>query len=643
MRGICATIAVALAVACAAENLVKNPGFEEVDEAGRPVAWRCSPQVYAIDEQVRHSGRRSLRFHNMDPGRYELCSQQVPLKPGNLYEFSVWVKTEGIRGKDSGATICIEWWGKDHKYLGGSYPRGVKGDTDWTRVRGIGGRVPPDAVSCNITVYVRKGMVGTAWFDDVELKRAFADPLDTVLVQPNYRGWLWPDQTPVATVDAHIDTRDLDLSTAELALYMQVKDRAGRVWAETTAYPTSPSFRSSVALPRQIPPGRYRLAVRLVERATGRVLASESHRLVRLSPDAPRPRVYIDPHNRVVVDGKPFFPLGTYWNTGLMKEDIIKLYADSPFNCFMPYGLPSRDQLDLAHKYGLKVIYSIKDLYAGTRWAPKDIKSPEDERPAVEKIVREFRDHPALLAWYLNDELPLSMLERLEAHQRWVEELDPNHPTWVVLYQVRQVRHYITTFDAIGTDPYPIPTHPSRAAQWTRLTVDGVCAARPVWMVPQIFNWNCYRKDRKGRTPTFEEMRSMAWQCICEGATGLVFYSFFDIRRDPTTPFDVQWRRVKQMAEEIKKWVPVLLSVDEPPSLQARGNNVHYTVRRAGRRVVLFAVNDDYDPHTITFRLPEGWSAMRRLSDGHVLRPSPKPLVKDRLRGLDMQVYELVK
>lgn len=118
-------------------------------------------------------------------------------------------------------------------------------------------------------------------------------------------------------------------------------------------------------------------------------------------------------------------------------------------------------------------------------------------------------------------------LPRLEAHQQWVAEEDPDHPTWVVLYQFREVAAYLKTFDVIGTDPYRIGRSPaSTAAQWTAEMFRQVKSSRPMWHVPQLHNW----------AKTYDEVRSMAWQCICEGATGLVFYSWFDVRRNPDVP-----------------------------------------------------------------------------------------------------------
>ena len=228
-------------------------------------------------------------------------------------------------------------------------------------------------------------------------------------------------------------------------------------------------------------------------------------------------------------------------------------------------------------------------------------------------------------------------MDRLNAHQRWVSQADPNHPTWVVLFQVGHVRRYIRSFDAIGTDPYPIPNHPSRAADWTRETIENVCASRPVWMVPQIFNWGNYRKDGTGRTPTFDEMRSMSWQCICEGAQGLVYYSFFDIMRDKTTPFDVQWDRVKKIAAEIKQWMPVLLSVEKPQAIKVEGEHIHAATRAKDGRTYVFVVNDDYDAHEAKISSEKPLKS-KRVSDGKIVDlPTSLPI-----KGLGLEVFSII-
>ena len=71
----------------------------------------------------------------------------------------------------------------------------------------------------------------------------------------------------------------------------------------------------------------------------GKVLEAARHDLVRLADDF-KPKAYIDEHRRLILDGKPFFPIGMYWSS--INEADLKLYAESKFNCLMPYGPPTR-------------------------------------------------------------------------------------------------------------------------------------------------------------------------------------------------------------------------------------------------------------------------------------------------------------
>lgn len=55
--------------------------------------------------------------------------------------------------------------------------------------------------------------------------------------------------------------------------------------------------------------------------------------------------------------------------------------------------------MDAAHAAGLKVAFSLKDVYFGTRWCPASITDRASEEVYFKKRVAEFKGHPALLAW----------------------------------------------------------------------------------------------------------------------------------------------------------------------------------------------------------------------------------------------------
>ncbi|HEO70244.1 MAG TPA: hypothetical protein ENN80_03210, partial [Candidatus Hydrogenedentes bacterium] len=594
-----------ISAAAAEENLVSNPGFEEAGDNGLPLRWGGPSSIYHRDTSVARSGEASLKYRNDDISHYALCPQGVTLEPGRIYALSAWVKTEGVVGEDSGASICLEWWDEDRGYIGGSYPKGVKGDTDWTLIEGVSARIPKEAKHFGLMCYLRKGMTGTAWWDDVALVVAREDPMRSVLVVPNYRGEVADDGPAKAVVRVVLHLTDYaDLDPAGLALAWTLRPEGGEAAAhgkQTGLASTAIDLEIPVG---DLPHGVYDLEVALVE-PSGEVIATEHHRLRRIAAHPPR-KVYVDAHNRVIVNGEPFFPLGMYWSS--ITADELAVYADSPFNCLMPYGRPEAEAMDLCHANDLKVLYSIKDYFHSTKYCPQSIKTEADEHEAVLEKYEAFHDHPALLGWYINDELPLSMLDRLAARQRLMEELDPQHPTWVVLYQVDQVAQYIPTFDVIGTDPYPIPSKPvGMAAEWTRKTRDAVMGARPVWQVPQVFSWANYKKTEaeknECRPPTFDEMRSMIWQCIAEGANGIVCYSWFDIRRDKVRTFDETWPLVKRIAAEVAGVIPALLSIEETPEVACEaGDWLSWTVKQRGDTTYLIAVNADREPHEAILR-----------------------------------------
>ncbi|HQL71730.1 MAG TPA: hypothetical protein PLD58_01040 [Phycisphaerae bacterium] len=623
---------------------VSNGGFEAGRADGLPTGWHGPARSFARDESIARGASSSLRYRNGDAARYELCTQRLALQAGAKYEFSAWIKTDNIRGGDAGggAAICMEWSGKDGKWMGGHYPSGLTGTKDWTRVVGVV-RVPREAASFTITCYGRPKTTGTAWFDDVEVRRVFDPPLDSFVAAPNYRGWLRADDPAEVRIRARLNLLDVQSGAEELKLEAALRDASGRVLARADARPKGESHELTLTV-AELAPGGYQAEIRLLD-GRGRELGRNLHEL-RRPEKAFGPRVTIDRHGRTIVEGKCFLPLGMYFSS--INEKDLRLLASGKFNCVMPYGSPNREQMDMAQRLGMKVIYSVKDLYVGSTHCPRHVKTTADEERAVRDRLKEFRDHPALLAWYLNDELPQSFMDRLEAHQKWAVQDDPNHPTWVVLYQVDELADYVRTFDVIGTDPYPIGRHaPSMAGQWARQTVGTFAGARPAWMVPQVFNWGNYEKGDKSRlrSPSYEEMRSMAWQCLCEGATGLIFYSFYDLRRNVDVSFDEQWGRLTRVVSEIDSLADVLLSIEPTGEVRAEAvpggkSWLHWTARRRGGRLFLFCVNngDGEGEVAVTLPRPAGQVRLRGGGAGPAVKGRS---FRDRLGKLEVKVYEV--
>ncbi|MCX5670475.1 MAG: hypothetical protein NTU94_04035, partial [Planctomycetota bacterium] len=367
----------------------------------------------------------------------------------------------------------------------------------------------------------------------------------------------------------------------------------------------------------------------------------------RILPAGQRPRVSVDRHRRTVADGKPFFPLGFYLST-IADADLEKMAA-AGFNCVMPYAFSSMslakagELLDVAQRRGIKVIYSVKDLYGRTDSFPKGgIDGITDADAAVRTIVERFRSHPAVLAWYLNDELPATMRDALEARYRLVRRLDPDHPTWAVLFQVDELADYRHTCDVLGTDPYPIPDKPvAMAGEWackTRAATNGACA---FWQVPQVFDWANYHKNEdpaKHRAPTYDEMRAMTYLALVNGAKGLIYYSFYDLQRD-RLGFEARWKDVSRLGEEVRSLMPALLAADPPPPEVHVSGGPAWAAFRDGKRLWVLVTNPQKLPATMRLAVPAGVGSVKTAS-GRTLAVKDGTIVEE-LTPLACETYAM--
>lgn len=607
-QGAWALAAVLSACACAAEGpIVTNGGFEAGGD-GKVAGWRAQGK-YAFRAGAGINGTGAFYYENDNPKYYGVPGQKIHLAPGKRYKFSVWIRTEDVKGDESGASICVEWCGADGKWLGGAYAGGVKGTKFWTKVDCMTPIIPEKAHTFHVAPYVRKGMTGKAWFDDVSV-------------------------TPVEpkVVSGVCSSAYRDMAAEGDVTFRALLERNGSVPPERVVFryldaegrlrfaPADAKLSCTVPV-ASLKTGRQKVGVSAYA-ADGGLLGTAEMAFTRVA-QLPKRTVWFDRHGRTIVNGEPFFPLGMYW--GGITTNKLEIYAKGPFNCLMPYASPgSKDLMDLCQARGIKVIYSVKDIFSGTHWAPKGINTEADEVRFIKDRVAKFKNHPALLAWYLNDEMPLTMLPRLTARRDLMEELDPGHPGWVVLYQYDQIQDYLPSFDVIGTDPYPIPQPAGRAALWTRATARGTAGCKPLWQVPQAFDWAAYRKTpeekAKCRAPTEAELRSMCWQCIACGANGLVMYSWFDLWKEPNgVPFAQRWAEVCRVAQEIKDQFPVLLSTGPAPSVSGAPDEL--AVRTWGKdgAAYVLVVNTTDKPFSASLTLSDPFAAATT-----VFGPEPK-------------------
>lgn len=572
-----------------AQNLVRNPGFEMLDSGGTGASeWSApkEPFTYAAGEGV--NGTRAVRIDVKKNSPYRFPVQSLNLTRGEIYRASVWVRTENLVGAGAGACMGLEWRDKDGGWISGAYSTGAANTTDGWRQLKLSAKVPKRAAKFTLVLYVAQGRTGTAWFDDVCVEPN-EKPVLGELVSDVYRETA--DSGDV-TFRSFVGVSAAEVAKRGLKGEFIVPDCSGKLH-KTEAQILDGSIAKTLAV-KSLPEGVSTITLNLKDSA-GSICASKSIEFNR-SDAAKGWKVTVDRDKRLVVDGKPFFPIGVYVSS--LSDSTLTALKGSPFNCVLSYGKPTVEQLDACNAAGLKVIVNLKDAYLGMRYCPKAITNDASETEWVVNHVNTLKKHPAVLAWYTNDETGPEMVDRMSKRFKLLERIDPDHPTYICVYQVDQLREYVGSFDIVGTDNYPIGQtgNPpiSRVADTARSTRNAFLGKKPFWQVPQIFDWGGYFKERapKTRAPTEDEMKNMAWQCVAEGANGVIAYAYHSLAKTAwRDPVKVQWQKACRAYASVAQHAEVLLSTEPAPAVKGMPNGVLARSWRANGKDWILAVN----------------------------------------------------
>jgi len=479
-------------------------------------------------------------------------------------------------------------------------------------------------------------------------------PLATAsLWYPNYRQLIFPDMDQVAVV---VKLRPEEYDVKVSALKVTVACRGGGKKVSVT--PTHSGMGGYFTVyTRDLPAGPVEVAATVTGAAEPIKLQFS---LRKLAPDeAAGLRVYIDEHNNAIVDGKPFFPLGFYGNGNVAQ---MREVADSPFNCLLDYGTNHKSKADMLayldelQQRGLKLIYCLNDVYpAATYYKDKTWEGVSGNDAIAEAVVKAYRDHPALLAWYLNDELPKAMAPDLTDYYQRVRAADPGHPCYIVLCNMSELTYFTGTTDVMGVDPYPIPMSPvTRVSDWMERANAATLDHMPTWLVPQSFAWYQHHPKgsdrarlpseedlRTGRAPTYEEGRCMTYLALAHGAKGLVYWCYYNMRQLPQ--YEEMWGWMKRLGAEVKELSPVLLSPDDlgPARFTPAAAPIHTKVKRCDGRETLIAVNAGQEPCEVTFETSHQLPAQVKLLFENRTAPTAGKRLTLPFKPLEVHVIDL--
>ena len=544
-----ACVSAMLAVAGAANapvsaECVRNGSFE----AGAK-HWKLA-DGWSVGRGFGRNGSGGLVFETDVKCEKMVCAEQVvDVIPGKIYDFEAWIDAP------NGATVAIHYLDANGKRVGGIFSGARSSSKGWGRLWVRTKRLPANVRKVRLRPFVKEGMEGKACFDDISFKLHEVEPV-TAICSSCYRDEAAPEDGKV-TFFAGIDLDDSGCGMGDVDVVFSFDSPSGeRVRRKADRFD---GYDASVNVAQDdIRMGSQEVAVEVVKRG-GAAIGRRALKFMRIAARPPWP-VHFDRWRRTILNGKPFFPLAIY--CGHAESNVIERVGKAPFNTLMAYHKFDWAMLDWCKENGLMAITYVGDL------------SSYDT--SIVRRVSKIKDHPAMLAWLANDERPLAMMKQIMSRYQTVREADPGHPTWAVLYQVDQMRGYVGTCDAIGTDPYPIPHAPfTLAHEWVEKTRRATFGAMPIWQTIQIFDWAAYKTKAvpgtdvsKFRAPTLAEMKIMAWFQIAGGANALLMYSYNPLEKMSwRDSFEKKWAEVCECAGEIASVSDILLSVEEPPEI----------------------------------------------------------------------------
>ena len=567
--------------------VVYSNGFDTPSLDGMSLD-RCAKLI--LREGVNGGSSLRIRCDAAEKGR--AARLELPdIIPGARYLVSVSVRAEDLKfqGKRKSWYACIATHQRDittgkialskYSVIPFTSPPGQEFKQMEYSFVGLEGKRP------TLTLWLKEEWGGTIWFSDVRVWRAGV-ATTTLFTYPRQNTFFAGEGKFIIHADAPqgIQTAavvGLEKDGAILNEQVVLADERGNVCG---------NFGSD------LPPGSATVRVLLADLKKRQLLEESTFPVtIRNKKEVPRNAAILDEHDRLLIDGKPLMPLGLYISSrDEEREAAYRDISEGGFNCVLDYSVlgvsrqePDRlkaavGRLDLARRYKLKQIFSIAGLHRqGAGDFLKGALGESDREKVTEKLIHAFKDHPALMGWYIADELAMSEIPEVTKVKDHVNSLDPWHPVITLTNKPADLPQYALSGNVFMPDAYPLRSENAKDVG-EYLEVGMVAARRsglPVWAVPQAFGWGVVSAEtakdyQKHYLPTEEDMRSMALHFAIDGAKGFVFYNYPSVGERKRAAkcgddglFDRVWPRVKGMAQSIKLLEPFVTSLRVAPAV----------------------------------------------------------------------------
>lgn len=443
-------------------------------------------------------------------------------------------------------------------------------------------------------------------------------PLGIRVVQPSYRATIFATQEideVQLLVEVGLEQAALKTSALEVKLAAAGGEQAlqARRVAPLPAAQVPVSFDA-----RGLEVGDYLITASLLD-AAGQVLGTTEQELHKLPP-APGSEVTLDENSNTLINGVPTFIYGYFSVVGTYRgtewKGMKQTHADG-CTALLHYGAGYWSQesgtrfLDEAHANGLGVvIYPYYRTFFRDGGLAKigdpDTALTQEMNQGITEAVNMWKEHPALLAWFLSDEPDCNNWspEALEQVYQLVKGLDPYHPC-IVLCRYAGTHHLVRRCaDIFMPDPY---IHPRLDGQFdVPLTSfpDYFGAieetGKAPWVTPQAFG-SGFRNESTLCEPSFEHLRAMAYMSIVHGCKGVLYYAW-----NYLTAFPASYRGARFLSKEVAALAPALLSPTSEAEvrIEPQDSEIDVLSKEHEGHLYLIAVNTQFREMDATFEVP---------------------------------------
>lgn len=656
-------------------NLLLNNSFEELDVNNKPLNWSGSA-AFSIDSTIAKSGTKSYKMKDAPNFPYtESASQQIYLKKGS-YTINGWIKTNLYDpNPNDSITPCVRI------NLAGKTSKCISGLTDWQYVEVKNIVITQDGnAAFRLESWNEPG--GEAWFDDLELREEIPPPIDVFMLYPNYRGYLFDDQSSQMKFDITI-TPPPSTQLNDWKIVAEVWDENSNIKLSSQIFNLSTNnfianidgSRLSLGKPYLI---RFKL-VRLIDNAT--IYEYPPYRIFPVSGSVRSSMVIsFDENNRILFKGKPKFLIGVYdsgmgySNTESFWEDTLFSTSSSgyrrlnelPINLYNNYWYgetPVSSMQAMSNVLQKKGVYFIHTGNCFGSGFNKNFPIYIND-----SYLSQLSNIDNLAGFYIMDECIPELAKQVFDSALRLKKFKPDGINFGASTDPKTLFYWREVVDLLSTDPYPLyGAEPqtgyklNQVADWTKATKETLKNSRPFATVIQFFQFTSL-----GRWPKLDELRNMSYMAITEGANGIFYWSLGAnalayICPDETQNQDLDgdgvygeykqrvwcqermeyFNRLKSVVQELNSLQSPLSSLDNPNLLTFNSNpNIRTRIKYANNKGYLIAYNYTNINQDTTFTWAQKPTQVLVYNEGRIL-PLNGSSFTDNFGPYQAHIYEI--